>query len=66
MFGWLSASLRGLPEQTVTVSGIAGGIVGQDFNGDGAVQPRIAGAVDFAHAASADERDNRMAPDESS
>jgi hypothetical protein len=35
----------------------------QDLDGDVAIEPRIAGAVDLAHAAGADEPDDLVRPE---
>ena len=38
--------------------GIGGERGGEDLDGDGPVEPRVAGSIDLAHAARADRRDD--------
>ena len=47
-----------LPIEALAKLRIYGEAVGEDFDRDGAIQPRVAGFVHLSHAADADERKN--------
>ena len=44
----------GFAHETFAIFGFPGKMIGEDFDGDGAVKAGVAGAVDFAHAAGAE------------
>src|SRR3970040_555540 len=44
---------------------ISGDVRREDFDGDRTVEPRVARAIDFAHPARAEERDNLIRPESS-
>ena len=59
MLGWLRVGDRaGLAVEPVKAVGVVGGRVGQELQGDLPAQARVAGAVDLAHAALAEGRND--------
>ncbi len=57
MLGWDSAATaRASRSKRSRRSGVGGEVRVEDFQGDLALQTGIAGAIDFAHAAGAEER----------
>ena len=64
MFGWLSAAAaRASCLEAAQALGVGGEGGGQNLDGDVASEARIAGAIDLAHAACADERDDFVGTD---
>jgi len=47
-----------IPIETVAQRRIVGELCGQDFNGDAAIEPCVAGFVDVPHATCASQRDD--------
>ena len=46
--------------ETLTQLRITGEMFGQDFDGDGAFEPRVARAIDLAHSSGAESRQNLL------
>src|SRR5262249_25009640 len=62
--GMVQAGYRaGLAFQALAKLGMLGELRGQDFNGDDAVQTRIAGFIDLAHAACAEGVEDLVRPE---
>ena len=65
MFGWLSAAAaRASCSKRASRSGSADSARRQDFDRDVAFEPRVAGLVDLAHAARAEERIDAIGPED--
>jgi hypothetical protein len=64
MFAWLSGERVGLAAEAVERIGVAAA-VGQEFQGNVAIEPGVAGAIDLAHAACTCELQDLVGPDAS-
>ena len=51
MCGWFKLEMVLASRSNRCLIGVRGDMLGQDLDGDGAVQAGVAGFVDFAHAA---------------
>ena len=59
MLGWLiAATARASRSNRASASGSLASAAGKHLDGDVAAEPRVVGAVDLAHAAGADGRDD--------